>query len=170
MPDSTIDYAEPRPPMVRRLARWWLPITCCAGFAIAALVSTVLPVRQFTIWMDPVTGSQKRQLAWFGISAGPIYQKTLLESRLHATGYTWPQTWHFVSKTDGNLWGHNFEWEDGSAPSIYTASRYLDDYVKAATPEELKAFADTMRFGTEAQQESAIKAAFDKSLQSKTWP
>ncbi len=136
-------------------------ICLLAGF----LVSVDCPVRQSEIWCDPVTGTLKLQTIWpFGITAGPYYKVSSLELQLHAIGYRWPQTWQFMGKDHYTLLGKGVEFECGVAPPIYHIRRVLDQYVKAASADDVRRLADTLRFGTDQQQKTAADAAGEKGL------
>jgi hypothetical protein len=54
--------------------------------------------------------------------------------------------------------------ECSSAPAIYEIIPVLEWYVKDASPQELRQFADTMRSGSEQEQKAAVTAAGEKGL------
>ncbi len=167
MPQTPLDYADPnhsRSPAGIWISKWWWRIAVGAGVVVAALALLVLPVRQWTIWCDPVSGSVKTRTTWFGISAAPHYEVSPLESRLKAIEYTWPQTWKFMSRDHFTLFGRAVEWEDGEAPPIFSQRFGMNGYARSATSDELRHFADTMRFGTESEQRAAVKIAGDKAI------
>ena len=122
-----------------------------------------VPVWQSASWIDPVSGSLKQQTVWpFGITKGPTYQVSSLESRLHRMGYKWTQSWQFMGKDHYTLLGRPVEFECGSAPAIFKIRIVLDNFVSVSTPEELRRFADVMQFGTEEEQTAAVDAAGEK--------
>jgi hypothetical protein len=130
---------------------------------IALLAAPVIPIRYSESWIDPVTGSEKSQTTWvFGLTRGPRYTVSPLETRLRQIGYSYTPAWQFLSRDQVNISSHHIE--DGSAPPIYRLEVVLKPFVEVSTPDELRKFADTMQSGTEQQQKAAVDAAAAKAL------
>lgn len=52
--------------------------------------------------------------------------------------------------------------QDGSAPPIYQIRPLLKSFANASSEQEVRRFADVMRNGTDAEQESAVNEVISK--------
>jgi hypothetical protein len=154
--------------MVRRWIRTLLVI---AGLVILA-ASAVVPVRGKAYWIDPISGSTKRQTYMtFGFGMKPVWKSTpviepspladwLLQEERDATC-----NWSFVSAGLDTIWGVTVERGCSSAPPIFLLQDGLQDlFIKSSSNEELRHFVDVMRHGTKEKQRAAVEVAAEKAL------
>jgi hypothetical protein len=146
-----------------RLGRVITKIAVFFGLAILAL-SFVLPVQDTVRWVDPTTGSTKRQYSiwpFFRMPAEirPSPLADWLARREGSVAYRWK----YLSNHARTIWGTVDCFGDGAAPPIYRLHPFtIGPFVEASSDEELAQFTAVMRNGTMKDQESAVKAAEDK--------
>ncbi len=132
--------------------------------AVAVLLAASLFEQRTQGWCDAISGSKKWQTTWpFGITTGSRMETSGLERRLHEIGYQWSPDWRSVHFTATSLIGGR-RIECSSAPPILDITSILDSYVKGASPDELRHFADVLRSGSEQEQKAAVEAAGEKGL------
>ena len=138
--------------------------------AVAALAALLLgtSVRQELGWVDRVSGSRKSQTAWrFGWSSSPVVTESPLAARYRQLGLRWQPDWRNVHGTYHDAFGRSVGHAHGSAPAIYHLA--MDPALQAAflagsSDGEVRAFFRVMSDGTEAEQEAAVEAAYEKAL------
>jgi hypothetical protein len=115
--------------------------------------------------MDAVTGSTAWNATWlFGVTSGPRFDVSPLETRLKSSGINWTPSWNFLHSTGRNVFGGATSYGCGSAPRIYQLRPVLKEFAAASTDAELRDFVRVMQSGTDAEQKAAVEAAADKGL------
>src|SRR5690606_26040369 len=110
--------------------------------------------------MDPVTGSIMWKTTWiFGITDSSRADVSPLERRLIRSGIVWTRSSHLLHITSRDLFGNAIGYACGSSPPIYSMQGLLGDFADASTDDELREFVRVMEFGSEDEQESAVRAA-----------
>lgn len=131
------------------------------------IVVGVLPYRIDQGWMDPITGSMKRQTRFCLIPVWTTTTTSAIENWIiHHEGQYTPH-WRFFYETSSALLYH----ANGCslAPEIYPLRAgglgLDDDYIQSASDEDIAEFVRIMRFGTAAEKEQAVQSACDRAFQ-----
>lgn len=157
------DRVSPEPPQLHR--RWWRRAFVVGGIVAAVLLLPAITVRRVESRMDPMTGSTRTTVWLFGITSGPQFEVSPLETRLKASGIEWTRSWQFLHRTHRNIFGGTICNEDGAAPPIYELRPVLKEFAAGSTDAELRQFVDLMQSDTAAEQDAAIDAAVAKGFE-----
>ena len=116
-------------------------------------------------WIDPVTGSMKRQTTWFGIGS-PIVERSAIEKWIVRRDGHYVNQWKFLHDTSKSLFGIPICFGCGRAPEIYSlsAGEFNDRFVARATDQEIGDFVAVMETGSSDQKLKAVEAATKKAL------
>jgi hypothetical protein len=99
--------------------------------AIVVLAAALVPapMRQQRSWIDPVSGSMKRQnVSAFGRSGSEIVQRSPLERRLRTSGIRWTPDRRFLHNVHCTASGRAAGYQCGTAPPIYQICSVLEDF------------------------------------------
>src|SRR5438128_297864 len=102
-------------------------------------------------WIDPVTGSMKRQTQWFGFSTSTMVDQSAIEKWIIRHEGRYSSHWAFLHDTSMTAWGRSVEFACAMAPDIYAlhAGELNDEFVRGASEPEINEFLQVMRTGSE---------------------
>jgi hypothetical protein len=128
---------------------------------VTAMVLLVLiPTRSDTTWVDPVTGSVKRQASWLIYQRTPVVEPSALERWIIRREGSHVPTWEHVSTSSWNCYGLPESVSLGhQMMNRLHAGERNDRFVRASTDEQLARFVQVLRTGSRAEREEAILAA-----------
>lgn len=163
MKPQAIDYGTSVASRARPGRRRWI----AAAILAIVLLAWAAASATYEVWtdMDAVTGSTSVHSRWpLGIQSGPPkVAVSPIEARLRAIGATWSPRWRFYQGNEISLLSRSCGLGNRPAVSRFQFGQAL--FTAAATDAEVIAFARVMEFGTEEEQEAAVKAAMEK-----VWP
>jgi len=123
--------------------------------AMAAAVPLGWFAAQFTRvdkqYVNPVTGALKSTTSFWGLQTSEEIESTALGAWLEARGQGQPPQWQFIgSRSMGCI-------ACGYIPPVYYLRDAMPFVLKLLSEDELLAFIQILRHGTEAEQMSAVE-------------
>jgi hypothetical protein len=142
--------------------RWLLLILVLV--IVGVFLEPAVAVRREMGWVDALTGSTRHQTHWvFGFKGRAVVEPSALERWIVDRQGSHEHDWRNVQGTSKTLLGRSIGFSHGPAPPIYPlCGRMMDAFVCKATDDEIAEFVRVMRIGTEAEQEAAVDAAFER--------
>jgi hypothetical protein len=143
-----------RPLLIRLLVL--LPILA------ASLFTTV---RTETTWVDPLSGTTKREtICFWGLSRTTVVKPSALEARHRRRRPDYLPTWKYVHATEYDVWGRPQLFACRHSPPLFDFNSVLDRLVEQATDDELVHLDDLLAQGDERQIEAALKTVFERTI------
>jgi hypothetical protein len=148
--------------------RWLGAISVAAVLSLLAQVAfqyvKTNPVRTETNWIDPVTGSRRSQVRWFGSVRLPMrYEASALERWIVREEGSYLPAWQIDISVTSNAFNLPFQWACGKgAPINQFELPLMERWVNESSPEEIARVVQIMREGSREEQRKAIAAACDQ--------
>jgi hypothetical protein len=163
----TADLQEHLTPTKPRAFRRAEAAILAAVIGIAALLvaTTFIPCRH-NVWIDPVTGSIKRETQWFGQTTHTVIEPSAIERWISEHNDPHSNHWKFLHATYSSMWGNPVGCGCGIAPAIYSLSNsnLCDEFVHNSTDQEINNFVRVMQAGTEDEKQKAVDAAIQRAI------
>jgi hypothetical protein len=146
------------------MLRGWLRILM---LVVCLIPAALLPYHSDLGWIDPVTGSMKRQTRIFLVPVWTSVESSDLEKWIIGREGTYSNDWQFLHNTSTTLL-HGRCHGCAHAPEIYHlhAGGMNSNFVRNASDAEIGEFVRIMRTGTSVEKEQAVQAACEKALDS----
>ena len=128
---------------------------------VVLILLALIPTRSDTIWVDPVTGSVKRQASWQVCRRPPIVETSAIERWIVRREGSHVPTWRFVSRSTRTIFGRPLSIACGEAPMYLLRAGDLNDrFVLNSTNEQIVKFINLMRTGSAEERRESVQAAY----------
>jgi hypothetical protein len=133
---------------------------------IALLAITAFTACRDAVWIDPTTGSIKKETQWFGQTTSTIVEQSAIEKWTNEHNAPHSNHWKFLHATLKAALGNTIGCQCANAPPIYFLELgSLDErFVSDATDDEINEFVRVMRAGTDDETQKAVDAAIQKAI------
>jgi hypothetical protein len=154
----TLSYAPPAPRFHLNFRQiiFWLAVVAPIAFV---LLFPFVDFRSQTFRTCRTCGSLEFQMSYLDtFHCTPTVNSSHLEQWLIQHEGSHVHSWQFMSRSSGRLR------ECGSAPPSYTYRSIDEEFIQAATDAQIAEFVETLRNGSDEQQEHALRRACDIAL------
>jgi hypothetical protein len=138
----------------------WGAFIAIASLLLFGLLGPLIPRKQVSIWVCPITGSTRTEVVWFWHFRHEERTVTALETWLKRQEPGFEPNWQHLSTQTHFIAGTSFAC--AKAPAIYQLCPFLDLVVGKLSDEQIAGFVTVLRHGSPEEQRQIVQKIADE--------